>query len=532
MKILTTINNFKSDQRGTVAILWAISLVAVLGLTAAAFEIGKISTTHSELQSFVDNVAIAAAGELDGNPDAIDRAVLAANNLISDYTTWGVGGDSADNDLSGGDNDFTLNFHATLPNDDRDPLGTPLDPDEDSRIAVYAEVTATPRSIGMTILQAVNQLLGQPITAQMQVSATAVAGFTQAACDITPLMFCLPEDDPLTVGVDESVLEVRDMMRLRTGGGGADPWGPGNFGFIDLDNFQDTSGVCADEHGNTLACLLAAQNGITQCIIQRGLDTEPGQKVGITNSAFNVRFDIFRSVLNGERNNPDFAPAPNVIKGIMPSGGSSCIGGNEVPTGDTMALPRDDCFATGCGVGGIDGPFGSGNWDRAGYLNTNHDLADGSADGSGSDTHLPALSGVNAAFAGQYAAFAGSRYGMYLREIAYSNLAGNNTILDSSLSESGLPVCSNVPAADLPGPERRLIIAAGVDCGTNPVSGSSTGVPVDNYVQVFLTEPVGEDGSSPPGFDIYGEVVAFPDPEGSGTGGSGGIFRDVVQLYR
>ncbi len=57
-------------------------------------------------------------------------------------------------------------------------------------------------------------------------------------------------------------------------------------------------------------------------------------------------------------------------------------------------------------------------------------------------------------------------------------------------------------------------------------------MPVAKYVQVFLTEPVGEDASSPPGFDIYGEVTGFPDPEGAGTGGSGGIFRDVVQLYR
>jgi len=69
----------------------------------------------------------------------------------------------------------------------------------------------------MTILQVLNQLLGQPITTEMQVSATAVAGFTQAACDITPLMFCMPEDDP-TTGTDESELEVGDMMRLRTGG--------------------------------------------------------------------------------------------------------------------------------------------------------------------------------------------------------------------------------------------------------------------------------------------------------------------------
>ena len=48
----------------------------------------------------------------------------------------------------------------------------------------------------------------------------------------------------------------------------------------------------------------------------RGVDTEPGQKVGIENSSFNVRFDMYDSIMNGKRNNPNYAPAPNVIKGI------------------------------------------------------------------------------------------------------------------------------------------------------------------------------------------------------------------------
>ena len=53
-------------------------------------------------------------------------------------------------------------------------------------------------------------------------------------------------------------------------------------------------------------------------------------------------------------NNPIYAPAPNVIKGIEPNGGG-CSWSNPQPTTDTAPIPRDDCFP-GCA------PYGDGNW--------------------------------------------------------------------------------------------------------------------------------------------------------------------------
>lgn len=505
------IKRFVQDQAGTASILWAFSLVAFLGLLAATYEVGRISTTHGELQSFVDNVALAAAGELDGQTDAITRATAAASALIADNATFNTGSRV----LAGG-SDYTLTFHAALPSSDTAATGTPT---TNPRLAAYVQVAATPKTVRMGFLPSVNGLLGAAAGNDPQISASAVAGFTQAACDITPLMFCLPANWDTT-------LNIGDMILLRSGGNGA-AWAPGNFGFIDLDSFQDVSGVCASHSGNRLACLIAAQRSVTRCISTRGITTEPGQKVGITNAAFNVRFDIYRATLNGKKNDPDFAPAPNVIKGIKKKGGggNGCIQGKETLTGDTMALPRDTCMGTGtCGG---NNRFGDGVWDRQGYLNVNHDLADGSNDNAGNDAHLPPLSGTNTIFAN-------TRYGMYLREIAYGNTLpysnpDANAILDPSLSETGRPQCSSQMSTD---PARRVVVAAGVDCTATPISGRTSDVPVSRYVEVFLTEPVGEDGASPPGFDIYGEVVGFPDLPGGGTGGSGGIFRDIVQLYR
>ncbi len=511
MFLKAIISHVARDERGTVAILWGTALVAFLGFFAITLDVGRLNSTHAELQSFADNVALAAAGELDGQPDAITRATNAAANLISDSQTFATGPSA----LSGA-SDYTLTFHSALPVSDLTPLGA--DVTLDPREAKFAQIVLTPKSVSMSLASALDRMLGGSGFSATNISTEAVAGYSKAACDISPLMFCLPPNW-------ESTLTVGDQILLRSGGNGT-AWGPGNFGFIDLAAFEDSSGVCADEGGNKLACLIAAQSQITQCVLTNGLDTEPGQKVGITNAAFNVRFDIYRTVLNGEKNNPDFAPAPNVIKGIQKKGGGSCIQGNEEVTPDTTALGRDTCMAAGtCGG---NNRFGDGNWDRDAYINQNYELADGiPGNGIGSIDHLPDLSGAELAFAG-------TRYGMYLREIAWGNDATNSgapNILDPSLAETGRPMCSNQMSTD---PARRVVTAAGIDCAANPVSGSTTGVPVTKFVAVFLTEPVGDDGASPPSFDIHGEVVGFPDVSGVGSGGNGfgGIFRDVVQLYR
>ena len=91
MSIRSSIERFRRAEDGTAAILWAISLVVVLGLVALAFDIGRLGATQSELQSFADNVALAAAGELDGKADAITRATAAAANLVSDSQTFANG---------------------------------------------------------------------------------------------------------------------------------------------------------------------------------------------------------------------------------------------------------------------------------------------------------------------------------------------------------------------------------------------------------------------------------------------------------
>ncbi len=506
---------FARDTRGAMLVFWGVALAVMLGLVAMTFDIGRISLTQTELQSYTDAVALAAAGELDGSADAITRATAAAANLISDRQSFGTG----DKTLSGA-GDYTLTFYSALPSSDNTaPTATTTDAAE----ARFVQVTANAVDVQLTFGAAFLAISGNNVSAPDNTArATSTASMSRYACDVTPLMFCKPAGWTADANIGQ-------MINLRSGGNGA-AWGPGDFGFLDPSRFLvDTSGPCAGLNGVNLdACLLGAVGSITQCYAYDGVDLEPGQKNGIENAIFNVRFDVYNTIMNGEKNNADYAPAPNVIKGIIPAtggnggggngnggggngnggGGNQCIGNNEALSPDTVGMPRDDCFNTStCG-----GRFGDGDWSTgyANYIATNY----GGVDPFGID---PATN---------------TRYELYQAEINNPQGgpvpgSGLDGILPNGLAETGRPQCSSATPA---GPERRVIVAAAIDCAANAINGAATGVPVAEFVEVFLTEPVGDDGNSPPTIDIWGEVIGKV-AEGTGAG-STGIFRDVVQLYR
>ena len=163
-------------------------------------------------------------------------------------------------------------------------------------------------------------------------------------------MFCLPPPN-VGAGDDEGYYEADNhigaLIRMRTGGNGA-AWGPGDFGFLDLDN-GDNASVCAGlgSQAAQLRCMMGGEATLTQCYQTRGVNTEPGQKQGITSAAFNTRFDIYEGSMGKESDNALYRPAPNVIKGrkIGVNGGGKCNKDDASTT--SMALPLDTCFASG-----------------------------------------------------------------------------------------------------------------------------------------------------------------------------------------
>jgi len=486
------LSEFLKRQDGGILPFFAFVLVVLLGFAALVYDVGRLLASTTDFQSFADHVAITAAGELDGNNGARARAQNAVTLLIQDWEFFSQQGLT-----SGGQNldinDVTLRFLNDLPADDTTPIGAGFNATSDAD-AVYVEATIIPQTISFHFIGALQALTGAPILANLTVSPQAVAGFTQFACDITPLMFCSP--DGMSGPALEAYLPGR-MINLKA----QSFWGPGAFGLLDV-NF-DPNGPCGNPNtgANFYACAVAAAQSITRCFSRRGVDIRPGQAVGPTQSGFNARMDIYRTSLNSKKNNPNFYPAPNVVKGIIKSGGGgSCISNNYDPSPDTDWLPNDDCFAAGtCEHGnrfGEDTDWVSEAADgRADYVTMNHDGIDPSA---GAAT---------------------TRFQMYVAEIA--NAAGG-PIVPQPRAETGLNACSNGQNSD---PERRVFIAAAIDCSTLP-PGNASNVAVLDFYRLFMTRIAGD--PDPP--DLWVEAIDRVDPFGGGSGASS--IRDHIQLYR
>lgn len=476
--------SFKSDDSGAVIVFWAVSLGVFMGLLALSFDFGRAASTQSELQSYADNVALAAAGELNGQSDSIVRATLAAQTMISDTQTFGDG----DVVLSD-DGDYQIAFFSSPPTPNASGMAT-TDPIE----AGYVQVTATEQNVSAVFGNAFATLTGEG-SGEGAVSAIAVAGFTQYACDVTPLMFCAPSVD------FRAADNVGNTILLRTGGNNAG-WIPGSFGWANPAGAieVDQDGICAGLNGAKLdICLISAVGNRSTCLSQSGVDLAGGQRVGSFEAAINIRFDIYHASTNNLRNNPAYPPAPNVLHSWEPATGQ-CIGNTGVLATAKIGLPSDDCH----GAGTCD-RFGDGDWSegRKLYVDINY---------GGNDPFPSAV----------------TRYDYYLAEIeATASVPGGPGGLGGllgGLKDEILPQCSNNVSDD---PGRRVIVAASIDCLNLTLQTGERDIKVIEFVELFLTAPVGLDGSK----DIWVEVIAGV---GGGSGGSDeeAHFREVVQLYK
>ncbi len=511
------ISKFKRKEEGTILVFVALCLVVIVGMTALSFDLGRMASTQTDLQAYTDHVALAAAGELDGTSDAIVRANAAAANMIRDTQLFATGSQDLDSAA-----DYSLRFLTGLPDATGDPDDNAAvdaflttDPTEASMV----EVTATPRTVFLPFANALSDLLGVTRPGG-QVEALAIAGYTQYACDIAPLMFCVP--DGWTADPDVSGNAVGSTVLLRTGGPNS-LWEPGNFGFLQPNaDLINPMGPCADSNGNPLTgnalyiCLVAANGSLIQCVPQGGVDTEPGQKNGITSAIYNSRFDIFTATMSQLKSDDDYAPGPNTINGWENTGGG-CLKNNPDLSTNSMPYPPDDCFDSADGL--CDGSrFGDAAWStgKANYLDTNYgDGPDGTLTPHPDAPGLITTLNLNS-----------TRYQMYLDEIALSrNPDGTLGDILVGRSETGLPQCHNSVVDDA---ERRTFIAAAVNCQENPISGRTYGVPVQEFVKIFLMQPL--ESSSGSDFDIYVEVVEKVG--GTGFSSVDAKFREVVRLYR
>lgn len=575
MRLKLTISRYFHQEDGSLLVFFMISILTILGIIALSFDLGRRAATQTDMQSFVDNVVLAAAGELDGSPAAIINATTAANTVINAANETLKAGTAGQNftialnqivfyedlpvtdapaslDAAQLSNPSSASYKYALPASD---LGTPPDP----ALARYVGVRLATVDVSW-IFAGVFSASDLPDQA---IGAVAIAGAADWACDVAPLLFCLP----VSGGTPQTLIPGQ-AINLRTARQGL-RWREGEFGFVNVD--IDPSGACAgltDDAGRQ-ACLVTARSQFASCFRPGRSDVQTGQRAAQESAAFDMPFDIYDQSMIQFFNNVLYAPGPHSVRGRVPdASGDVCVPGDPSP--DTMTFPLDDCHAT---ASCTDDRFGDGDWSngRDEYVETNYTLYEQPYDPS-SD-----VSSRTVALNGSFFDFPEAdltRYDFYLREIERASNGGvmsafytgadyavdndgvgevppndpsatgpfystwddywpdtpsppnpfNPIIPDAhTRTDNGLPVCNtNTPSP--PDPERRVLFAGGIQCGGGTtVVGADTDVPIIDYYRVFQLSPTDNVAGFPERFDLNVEVIEQLDVPST---------RRVVQLYR
>ena len=484
---------FARDEDGAIFVFFILMLAAFLGFIALSFDFGRQAATQSELQSYADNVALAAAGELDGAPDSMTRAQAAAATFVTDAQTFGDGARTL-----AGAGDFTLTFHAN-----RADAAAGIRPENRPQRARFVRATLVPRRVGGAFSAALSRLSGNPAGPD-RVGAQAVAGFSLHACNATPLTFCAKDLDfkaDLSKGVNMSL----------TINPGAGTLVPGTLSLVENTvPLVDLSGVCKALTGINLdLCLLGARGQKTACLAQDGIDIAAGNRLPTIKAGLNVRFDIFAGSSMAHKANPVYAPAPNVLSSFAPrTSTTQCLGNDPVPATDRMGFPTDDCQASGgCGI------FGNASWStgRAAFVAKNFGGNDPFPEARTRFEFYTAMVNAQANASANTGGLVGGLLGGVVGTV--NNLLG-----------LGLPNCA--PRAD-PDPNRRVLVAAAIDCSGLSATADLRDVPVLDFVELFMTQPTGLDGSNTVNVEVIGSLGGPTLPETTDV-----VLRDVVRLYK
>jgi Flp pilus assembly protein TadG len=543
------------DQRGAVGPAYAVGILALVAVAGIGFDYGRLASLDSELQNGADQAALAGATQLDGEPDACDRAAKAVVNFVQNHTRVANDGlaplvkfaagatDCADKTSLGGS---FIKFWQ-----DRDKE-TPADPD-DASTAHFIEVSVDGRSVNY----ALTPLVGAVSSGLME--AKALAGLGTAICRSPPVMMCNPEElDTNTDTLAEFPADSYHGVGMRLISNSS--YTPGAFGYLDTG------------YGNGANDVLAAL----------GWDTPPGEC--IATGGVEIKDGVMASVLDGIRarfdvpGNGTTCPTIDGVTGVCsPSvnsrkdlvrGNGNCNNTNDwsendsdsgnfltrnyrpltaavlpsTTTPEIMGYPRDLCHAFAnvgnCDTtnGGKPERIGTGDWDIQAYWRSNY------AGASYANV-------VDASYGPQPKGYP-TRYQVYRWEA--DHIVANDGQVPTIINGQGSTKAYAQPQANkclatpgqpygidpAGGTDRRRVTVAVLNCTAlqtkyGSINNKTLEVGRRNWVDVFLTEPplmrskctsgVGCNTRYSEATDVYVEIIERTEIAGGG---------DVAQMIR
>lgn len=537
----------KRDRSGAIAPTVALSLFALVAAGGLAFDYAHLATLDTELQDAADQSALAAASQLDGQPNAMARATAAAQNLVANralmanYTT---------------DPAVAMQTPTYYVSYDRvnDTYGAVATTDATAKVVKVAVV-------GRKARYALTPVIG--LIDSGVINAEAVASLGTAICKVPPVMMCNPAEPSgnadLSYPFDANSYAGRGL-KLVSVGNGPSAWGPGDFGYLDVGSPTANPNV---ELRQALGWVTAPGD----CLGVTGVQTRTGAGTTVT-QAINTRFDIYDKANVGNGNNASCPsggscpPSINTVKDVIQNGAPNAAGkcgfaNNEwqlptkqyLPTSatadldlsvaanvpDAMGHPRDKCHAISNNGSCPDGKIGDGAWDRNAYFKVNYNWSSAQWPTFVATGNSPITSSTP------------SRYKVYQWEIANRGTTiGGKTILANRAYGSGgnpptafnQPVCSSLQTPSTTGivpggtnVDRRRISTAVLNCqASNVHGGGGTVYPVLKFVEMFLVEPSLARSRTDQN-DVYVEIIGETT---IGTGSTAGqvVRRDKPYLIR
>ena len=542
------------DKRGAVAPTVAMALFALIGAGGVAFDYARLASLDTELQNAADQAALAAATQLDQQPNAVLRATAAAQSLLANSTLFANDGNVADRAVT----IPSVVFYATKA--DAEGNNAQACP---TAGAVTADATA--RFVCVQTGTRVAKYAMTPVVSALasgNISAMAVAGLGSAICKTPPLMMCNPEE-PLTNTNVNFPFDANSYkgVGIRLVGDGS--YAPGNFGFL-----QTGFGSGA----NNLLKAIGYNTPPGDCSATTGVTTQTGVDAAVMDG-FNTRFDVNAAGNSCPGGDVNCSPALNVRKDLVRgnacgitgngwqenqsgNGDFTTVSGNSFgtksyklstaivyPTTVTpqiMGHPRDLCHAwndTG-NCGGVSGQrMGTGDWDINAYWRSNFGTSYGSE--------------VSAATYGSQPKGYPTRYQVYqwendnytTRLVSIAGASGK-TAYPRPVAATCLAT-STAPYGLVPGGttiDRRRISTAVLNCTALGIAGHETNKPVLKWIDLFIVEPsisrtkcssgAGCNTKYSDKTDLYVEMIGETTSGGAGQTAGQVVRRDLPYLVK